>query len=118
AYYLFKQTIIRKEAGINKLNEQTDLGALAIVNRIKQQHPSVIICSNNHELVNIASLSGAPVLYDYQIMNDSLKTSKPVMMLFIAQDKYEDRFRPFMDRYKPAKVGHSYGFSFYLAAIR
>ncbi|HYF32398.1 MAG TPA: hypothetical protein VD993_14840 [Chitinophagaceae bacterium] len=118
AYYLCKQVIIKKEVGTQKVNEQTDIAALEVVKRLKEKHPDLVICSNNHELANIASLSGAPVLYDYNALNDSLKTSRPIMLVAIIRDDFSNRFAPFFERYKPVKVDHRYNFSFYLAAIR
>jgi len=117
AYYLVKQGIIKKQIGINKPNEQVDLSALHIVEKLKKQYPTLMICSNNHELVNIASLSGVPVLQDFELLKKPLLTTKPVIFVAIIQDKFLNRFQFFMDQYKPVKVDHSYGFSFYLATI-
>ena len=118
AYYLYKKAVVKKEIGTNKLNEQTDIAALDMVNELRKQYPDLVICSNNHELVNIASLSGAPVLYEYNALNSPLKTSKPVTLVAIIRDDFAHRFTPFFERYKPVKVGQRYNFSFYLATIR
>jgi hypothetical protein len=118
AYYLYKQAVIKKQAGIEKVNEQTDIAALKVVGQLAKQYPNLVICSNNHELVNIASLAGVPVMYEYAALNDSSRTSRPVVLLAILRDDFTHRFTPFLERYKPAKVDHRYNFSFYLAHIR
>ncbi|HEY0677155.1 MAG TPA: hypothetical protein VGD17_02670 [Chitinophagaceae bacterium] len=118
AYYLFKQAVIKEEAGIHKLNEQTDISALKAITELRSKYPDLVICSNNHELVNVASLSGAPVLYDYNALNTPLRTSKPVTLVAILRNDFLQRFTPFMERYKPVKVDERYNFSFYLATIR
>lgn len=118
AYYLCKQAVIKKQAGITKVNEQTDIAALKVVERLAKETPVMVICSNNHELVNIASLAGVPVLYDYNALNDTLHTSKPTVLVAILRDDFKDRFTAFFERYKPVKVDHRYNFSFYLALIR
>jgi hypothetical protein len=131
AYYLVKQAVIKQEVGTNKHNEQVDIAALEVINKLKQQYPNLVICSNNHELANIASLSGAPVLYDYTALNGegwlypplsalkdtALRSTKPVMLVAILRDDFIHRFQPFLENYKPVKVDHRYNFSFYLAAI-
>ena len=118
AYYLYKQAVIKREVGIAKVNEQTDIAALNVVKQLKKQYPDLVICSNNHELVNIASLANVPVMYEFEALNDPLKTSRPVTMLAILRDDFSHRFTPFFERYKPVKVDHRYNFSFYLAHIR
>lgn len=133
AYYLTKQALIKKQVGISKYNEQVDLAALDAINKLRKQYPELVICSNNHELVNIASLSGAAVLYDYNTLNiDSrtiypplsmlkdtlpLASAKPVMLVAILRNDFLHRFQPFLEKYKPVKVDERYNFSFYLAAI-
>ena len=118
AYYLFKQAVVKKQAGVVKVNEQTDIAALEVVQRLVKEYPDLVICSNNHELVNIASLAGVPVMYEYNTLNDSIKTSRPVTLLAILRDDFSYRFTPFLEKYKPVKVDHRYNFSFYLAHIR
>lgn len=134
AYYLTKQAVVKKQVGTNKYNEQVDIAALDAINKLRKQYPNLVICSNNHELVNIASLSGAPVLYDYNSLNvvewtmypplssfkDTvpLALAKPVMLVAILRNDFLHRFQPFLEKYKPVKVDERYNFSFYLAAIR
>lgn len=118
AYYLVKQSMVKKQVGINKVNEQTDIAALKVIERLVKEHGNVVICSNNHELANIASLAGAPVLYDYNTLNGPLRSSKPVVLVAVLRDDFIHRFKPFLERYKPSKVDHRYNFSFYLAHIR
>lgn len=133
AYYLVKQAVLKQQTGTNKYNEQVDIAALQVVNKLRKQYPDLVICSNNHELVNIASLSGAPVLYDYNALNptkgwteypplSALRDAadggkKRVMVLAILRNDFIDRFQLFLLKYKPVKVDQRYNFSFYLAAI-
>jgi hypothetical protein len=118
AYYLVKQALIKEQAGIHKINEQTDLAALQVVKKLQAQYPGLVICSNNHELANIASLGGAPVLYDFEALNGGLRTSRPVVVVAILRNDFLHRFQPFLQQYKPLKVDSRYNFSFYLATIR
>lgn len=118
AYYLYKQAVVKGLAGTEKVNEQTDIEALRVIRRLMKEHPGLVICSNNHELANIASLSGAPVMYDFNALNGTLTTSKPVVLVAILRDDFSHRFTAFMEKYKPVKVDHRYNFSFYLAHIR
>ena len=118
AYYLVKQAAIKQEVGTRKANEQVDIVALRAVEKLRQQYPDLVICSNRHELANMVSLSGAPVLYDYKALNTPMKTSRPVMLLAILHKDFLSRFTPFLENYKPVKVAEHYELSFYLAAIR
>ena len=118
AYYLYKQSVIKKQVGIAKVNEQTDIDALRVVQGLAKKYPNLVICSNNHELVNVASLAGVPVLYEYNTLNGPLQSSKPVMLVAILRDDFAQRFTPFFETYRPLKVDHRYNFSFYLALIR
>ena len=92
--------------------------ALREVQRLKAQYPELVVCSNREELANMMSLSGVPVLYDFNALNGQLKASKPVMLLAILHHDFLNRFQPFLQTYQPAKVGEHYEFSFYLATIR
>ena len=118
AYYLVKQAIIKREAGTNKKNEQVSIAALAAVEELRKQYPDLIVCSNRQELANMVSLSGAPVLYDFNALNGPLKTRKPVVLVAILHNDFLYRFYPFLQRYEPVKLGEHYDFSFYLANIR
>lgn len=118
AYFLYKQAVVKGAVGTAKVNEQTDIQALRIIRQLTKEHAGLVICSNNHELANIASVSGAPVLYDYNALNGDLKTSGAVWLVAVIRDDFKHRFTPFFEKYKPVKVGHSYNFSFYLAPIR
>lgn len=117
-YYLAKQAVIKREIGLNKKNEQVDIVALREVKQLRMQYPELVVCSNRVELANMMSLSGAPVMYDYDKLNGPLKASRPVMMVAILHNDFIDRFRPFLQTYQPVKVGEHYEFSFYLATIR
>jgi hypothetical protein len=133
AYYLVKQAVVKQQVGTNKYNEQVDIAALEVVNKLRKQYPDLVICSNNHELANIASLSGAPVLYDYTALNPAKGWTdyppisavrdaadggkKRVMVLAILRNDFIGRFQLFLLKHKPTKVDQRYNFSFYLAAI-
>jgi hypothetical protein len=118
AYHLTKRAVVWQQVGLHKKNEQTVMSALEGIRKLQQQYPDLIICSNYQALGNIATLTGAPVLYDYEALNKPLNTSRPVMLVAILRDDYLHRFTPFIDKYKAVKVDHRYNFSFYLAAIR
>jgi hypothetical protein len=118
AYYLVKQAGVKQLAGTNKLNEQEDIAALRAVEQLQKQHPGLVVCSNRHELANMVSLSGAPVLYNYDALNGELKTARPVALLAILHNDFLVRYQGFLQRYKPVKVDERHGFSFYLATIR
>lgn len=117
AYHLTKLSVVRGQVGLNKKNEQTVMSALEGIKKLQRQYPGLVICSNYQALGNIGTLTGAPVLYDYEALNKPLAASRPVMLLAILRDDYLHRFQPFMERYKAVKVDHRYNFSFYLAAI-
>jgi hypothetical protein len=132
AYYLAKQAVVKQKVGANKYNEQVDIAALDAINKLREQYPDLVICSNNHELVNVASLSGVPVLYDYNVLNATgwtlypplsalkdpdLQAARPVILVAILRNDFIHRFQPFLEKYKPVKVDQHYNFSFYLASI-
>lgn len=118
AYYLVKQAAVRQIVGTNKLNEQEDIAALRAVQRLQKQYPNLVVSSNRHELANMVSLSGAPVLYNYNALNGELKASQPVRLVAILHNDFLVRYQNFLQRYKPVKVDERHGFSFYLATIR
>jgi hypothetical protein len=118
AYYLIKQAVIKREIGTNKKNEQVSIAALNAVKELRKKYPGLVVCSNRHELANMVSLSGAPVMYDFNALNGPLKTSKPVVLVAILHNDFVYRYYPFFQRYDPVKVAEHYDFSFYLANIR
>jgi hypothetical protein len=118
AYYLVKQGAVKQEIFTNKLNEQVDIAALRAVEDLRKQYPTLVVCSNRPALANMVSLSGAPVLYDFNALNGTLQSSQPVMVVAILHNDFAYRFKDFLQRYKPVKVDERYEFSFYLAPIR
>ncbi len=100
-YFLPKQALIKKEFGKNRKTEQLDFIALKTANDLLKDGNNLVICSNSTEVANIASLSGAPVLYDLKNLNGELRTSKAVTLLVILNKATLPELRYFFIRYKP-----------------
>ena len=100
-YYLPKQVFMKRDAGTNRKTEQIDFLALKTATELLKQKDKLIICSDSHELANIASLSGISVLYDYDSLNKVLHTSKPLTLLVILSSSSLSYYRQFFLTYKP-----------------
>jgi hypothetical protein len=100
-YYLPKQIFIKKEAGVNRKTERIDLLALKTANELLKRGDKLIICSDSHELDNIASLSGISVLYDWDKLNTILHTSEPVTLLVILSQSSFPYYKQFFSIYNP-----------------
>ncbi len=116
-YYLPRQVLIKKQVATARTSEQPDLYALRICTRLARQGPALVLCSDNHELVNIASLGGAAVLYDWHELSKDLRSSRPVRLLVMLHPSDWDRYGPGLAKYHPRLLGQQYNFYFYLTDI-
>jgi hypothetical protein len=100
-YYLSKKAIIKREIGKNRKSEQMDFLALETADSLAKRENKIVIYSDIYQLANIASLSGISVLYDYDNMNKTLHSSKPVTLLVILGSPALPAYERFLSLYKP-----------------
>jgi len=100
-YYLQKQVFIKKEVGKNRISEKVDFLALKTANLLLRYEKNLIIYSDSYETANIASLSGAPVLYNYDNLNEKLNSSKPATLLVILDEPVSPYYTHFFSTYSP-----------------
>ena len=100
-YYLPKQVFVKKDVGKNRISEQLDMLALNTANHLRNSGEHLIVCSNSHEIANIVSLAGLPVMYDYDSLNTGLASSKTVTLFVILNKRDLPEYKPFFSAYHP-----------------
>jgi hypothetical protein len=103
-YYLTKQVFFKEEVGKNRESEQLYFLTLKTVGRLLKYNKKLIICSDSHDIANISSLSGIPVIYDYYSLNGELRSSKPVTLLVVLSEPVLPDLKHFFSIYNPKLI--------------
>jgi hypothetical protein len=119
-YHLSKQIFIKKDVGKNRVSELLDFQDLQFATRLSNSGEKLVICSDSYELANMASLTGIPVLYEYDRLNAPLHTSKTLILLVVLNRQELAYFKNFFSLHHPTQIfpyGHQNlqkGINFYL----
>ena len=100
-YYLFKQALMNEEIVKKRKTEQLNFIALNTVSSLEKNSKKLVVCTDDIEIANLSSLSGASVLYDFKKLNGELHTSKAVTLMVILHKASLPTLNNFFTRYKP-----------------
>ena len=116
-YYLTKEVFIKNEVGANRRSELLDIIAMRAVSTLLNQGNKVVVCSENDELANIASLAGGSVLDDFAKLNGTLHASQRVTLLTVFSQQPLPFFKPFFLAHHPKFLFQHNDFYFYVVDI-
>jgi hypothetical protein len=82
-YFIVKQVFIKKEFGQHVRTELPYLRAIQLTKREMLRGNTVVVCSGNLIYTNICSISGSSSINDLQVLNEKMRTSKPLSIITV-----------------------------------